>query len=64
MDNDTVKSKVKGDYNVSPFSLEASARVGYGDLTLFASASITSLFEEDKGPEVYPFTVGLTVLAF
>ena len=64
VDNDTVKSKVKGDYNVSPFSLEASARVGYGDLTLFASASITSLFEEDKGPEVYPFTVGLTVLAF
>jgi hypothetical protein len=64
LDSDTVKSKVKGGYNVNPFSLEASARVGYGDLTLFASASLTGLFEEDKGPTVYPFTVGLTVLAF
>ena len=59
-----VKEKTKGDYNLSPLSLEATARFGYGDFTLFASTSLISLFEEEKGPELYPFTVGLTVLAF
>lgn len=62
VDGDKIKSKIKGDYNVNPWSLEATTRVGYGNLTLFASASLTSLFEDGKGPEAYPFTVGITVL--
>jgi len=63
-DGDKIKTKNKGDFNLSPWSLEATTRVGYGNLNLFATVSLTSLFEENKGPEVYPFTVGITALAF
>ncbi|MFK7758061.1 MAG: outer membrane beta-barrel protein [Flavobacteriales bacterium] len=63
-DGDVIKSKIRGDYNLSPLSLEAAARIGYGSFTVFATSSLTSLFEEGKGPEAYPFTVGLSIAAF
>ncbi len=64
VDGDVNKSKVRGDYNLTPLTLEAAARIGYGSFTVFATSSLTSLFEEGKGPEAYPFTVGLSIAAF
>ncbi len=51
-----VKSK---DFHLMPYKLEATARVGYGPFTVFANYSLTTLFENNKGPELYPVTVGL-----
>lgn len=56
--------RTKGDYNVNPFTLEATARIGYKDFTLFATYGLTPLFEKNKGPEVFPVTVGLQVVPF
>ncbi len=54
--------KHKGDYNVNPFTLDATARIGYKNFTLFATYGLTPLFEKNKGPEVYPMTVGLQII--
>jgi hypothetical protein len=58
------KVKVSDDYNLSPLTLDATARIGYRNLTLFATYGLTSLFKDDKGPEVYPVTVGLSLVPF
>lgn len=54
------KAKLKGDYNVAPFKLDAMARVGFGWFSLFGSYSITELFQNDQNPELHPFTAGIS----
>lgn len=54
----------KADYNLNPFTLDATARIGYRNLTLFATYGLTPLFKKDKGPEVYPMTVGIQIVPF
>ena len=53
------KKKLNEDYQVNPFQYEATARFGYGPFQLFANYSFAPLFEDNKGPELYPFTAGL-----
>ena len=58
------KVKNRTDFNTNPFLFSLVARVGYGDFTLFANYSLTPLFESNKGPELYPFTIGLSLVSF
>jgi len=44
---------------VNPFRYDIIARVGYGDFTIFATYSLSSLFQPYKGPAVYPFSAGV-----
>ncbi|MCT4581827.1 MAG: PorT family protein [Flavobacteriales bacterium] len=60
VDGTKYKNKVRDDYNVNPFKLDAVARVSFGDIGLFGRYSFTSLFEDNKAPTLTPFTVGLT----
>jgi hypothetical protein len=53
------KDKAKGDYNLSPLRWGVTARVGYRALGFYANYYFTPLFKDGKGPELYPFTVGL-----
>jgi len=57
------KDKVRDDFNLSPFRYGLTARVGIDDLSIYANYYLTSLFEKDKGPELYPVAAGL-VLSF
>ncbi len=50
------------DFNLTPWTLDATARVGYRNFTAFITYGITPLFKDGKGPEVYPVTVGITVV--
>ena len=52
--------KKKDDYNLNPFKLSATVRAGFGGFNLFATYALTSLFESNKGPQLYPFTVGIS----
>jgi hypothetical protein len=54
----------KSDYNLNPFTFDLTARVGYKNFTVFATYGLTPLFKKDKGPEVYPMTVGLQIIPF
>lgn len=58
------KDKIKDDYNINPFRIDAIARMSIGDVGLYARYSLTSLFEVNKAPELYPFSVGLTIGGF
>ncbi len=58
---DNVKRKLKDDFNVNPFRYSLTARVGYGDFTLFANYALTELFKSGRGPEVYPFSAGINI---
>ncbi len=55
------KRKTKGDYQLSPFRYGLTARVGYKHLNLFANYSLVPLFEKEKGPELYPFAIGISL---
>ncbi len=58
------KDKDKERFNTNPFRVSATVRGGVGRFNLFATYSLTPLFENGSGPELYPFTVGLTLLGF
>lgn len=58
------KDKDRDSFYLNPFKYDATVRIGWGDINMFATYSVNTLFKTDKGPEVYPFTVGLTLLSF
>lgn len=60
----TYKDKVSGEYHINPLRYGLTARVGYGNFKIFANYNLSSLFVKDEGPEVYPFTVGISILSF
>jgi len=58
------KLKSPGDYSINDYKLAATFRVGYRWINLFASCDLIPLFAERKGPVVYPFSVGIRLMAF
>ncbi|MBI2722618.1 MAG: outer membrane beta-barrel protein [Bacteroidetes bacterium] len=54
----------KDSYNMSPFQVKAHASVGYSNFTVFSEYNITPLFSSGKGPEVYPFVIGVRLIPF
>jgi hypothetical protein len=56
-----VQVKHRDDYNLEPFSYSAVARIGYNNVSIFANYGFSRLFKKDKGPQVYPFAVGISV---
>lgn len=57
---DRFRNYVRSKYNLAPFTLEATARLGYGAIGLFANYNLTPLFQKDKTVAVYPFRAGIT----
>lgn len=53
-----------GPYHLNPFKLDASFRIGWSFLNLFATYSLTPMFQDNQGPKLYPWTVGITLLGF
>lgn len=58
---DRTKDKVYSDFYLNPVKLDAEVRIGWGPINLFASYAITPLFKDGKGPELYPYMVGITL---
>jgi hypothetical protein len=59
-----VKQKRKDPLNLNPFGAKAHVNIGYKYLTVYAEYNLTPLFQYGKGPELYPFTVGLRLIPF
>jgi hypothetical protein len=53
------KDKDRSDFYMNPFKLDAIAKIGWGVINLYATYSLTPMFIKDKGPELYPFSVGV-----
>jgi len=54
------KYKDKGRFNINQFTYDLTARIGFGDLCIFANYSMVPLFETNRGPELHPLTIGFS----
>jgi len=61
---DRNKSRNKDDFNLNPFRVNASVRIGYGSFILFANYALTSLFQKNEGPNLTPFSAGIRIVGF
>jgi hypothetical protein len=64
VDGDKKKHKDKDDYNLNSLRYGFQARIGYRSLHLYATYYPVTLFEDNKGPELYPFNVGIMLANF
>lgn len=62
--SNSIKVVRKDNYNINPFRVNAHASIGYHNLTLYADYALNPLFENGKGPELYPFTLGVKLISF
>jgi len=62
--SDQIKIKQKNTPNLANWNIAVTARVGYRWVNLFASYSITKTFSENKGPDIYPISVGISIIPF
>lgn len=58
------KLKVPGHYSLQDFKYGLMVRTGYRWINVFATYDLVPLFKEDLGPELTPFTFGITLLQF
>jgi len=58
------KVKDKNDWFLKPVKAEATLRVGWGFINLWVTFSMNQMFRNDKGPQVYPWSAGITLLNF
>jgi cytochrome c oxidase assembly protein Cox11 len=61
-DGDKKRDIYKSDYNLNPFQYGLTARVGYGKVNVFANYNLSEVFKSGKGPELYPFQIGVTLV--
>lgn len=59
-DRDTEKDR--GAASMNPFKLDLMARIGWGKINLYGKYALAKLFKDGKGPELYPFSVGITLV--
>ena len=55
------KLKNRDDFNINPLRYGFTLRAGYHQAELYATYYPVSYFEKDKGPELYPFNIGLSL---
>ena len=53
------KEKHKDDFALNTFRWGATGRIGYEFFQIYGTCYFTSMFENGKGPELYPFEVGI-----
>lgn len=58
------KYKMVDDFSMHTFKYSLMVRTGYRWFNVFASYDLVPLFKEGKGPELIPFTFGITLLRF
>ena len=58
-DGNKEKKKNKDDFNINPLRYGLTLRAGYKDFQVYTNYYLTSFFEENKGPELYAFSVGI-----
>jgi len=60
----TVKFKTYNISNLNPLEYAATVRIGYGIINLFATYSFSTTFKDNKGPQMFPVSVGISVTPF
>lgn len=58
------KLKSPGDYSIPDYKIAGTVRIGYRRINLFASYDLVPLFQDLRGPLVYPFSFGIRLISF
>ncbi len=61
---DTRVGKVHDDFHLAPFKLDATLTVGWGFVNLYGTFSMFEMFKKNKGPELYPYTIGIMLVGW
>ena len=59
--NNSFKQKIKSDYNLNTFTLDALIKFGFDDFGIFAQYSLTPMFQNNKTQTIYPLNFGVTL---
>ncbi len=51
-------------FHLRPFRFDAGVRMGYGIINLFFNYSMNSMFQDNRGPELYPWSAGITLVGW
>ena len=54
-----VKDKVDTKRFISPWNFAATARIGWGNFSVFFSYNLTTVFKENEGPSITPMSAGI-----
>ncbi|WP_345078900.1 outer membrane beta-barrel protein [Nemorincola caseinilytica] len=54
-----IKDKVSTKRYISPWNFAATARVGWGNFSIFGSYNLTNVFKDNAGPTLTPMSVGI-----
>jgi hypothetical protein len=57
-------TRTHNQYHLNPFKVDATVRVGWSFLNFFANYSLTTMYQKNQGPELYPWAVGITLLGW
>ena len=63
-DNGRHKPKQWDSFHLNPFRYDATMRIGWGIINLYATYSLNTMFKDGRGPELYPFAIGITLLGW
>lgn len=58
------RTKFDDDFNINPFRVDATVRVGYDRVKLFVNYGLTPYFNNSKAPDIRNFAAGITVIGF
>lgn len=58
------KLKSPGDYSIQDYKVAATLRIGYRWINLYATYDLIPLFENHKGPVLYPYSFGIKLISF
>jgi hypothetical protein len=56
------KSKSRDDFNINPFRYGATARFGYKGINVFGTCYFSTFYKKGRGPEMFPFTIGIGLM--
>ncbi|NEW82730.1 MAG: PorT family protein [Mariniphaga sp.] len=56
------RPKDRGDFNINAFRYGATARFGYKGINLFGTYYFSTFFKNGRGPEMFPFTIGIGLM--
>jgi hypothetical protein len=62
--NTKIKTKDNNDFKLNPFKYGLTGRIGWRKVNFFANYNLSALFKNGKGPEVYPFEAGITLVGW
>lgn len=61
-DDDKRKEKMKGNFHVVPFKVDVTGRIGYRNINIWGSYTLTNLFKSNTMPDLKVYTLGFGLL--